>query len=307
MSRPVQLLQQKMEAAENKFDQATLSTNSIRAVVSQCESGSQHPSFIRSRIKLQFTGFESVPRWNTTPLATWITSLKTVGPVMRTPPATIIQRPDTFSAVMKDVVKDKGIDAVVFGTTRIENGSLSNFFSGCPTLKAIDMFFVDVSNVTSLFNAFNSCSGLEHIDVSSWDTSHVRDMSQTFAYCRGLTVLNLSGWDTRQVINLQGMFSYCENLTAIDMSSARLDSLGPAGGMFVGCAKLKTIWMRGDAIKKLATTKPTAEITGIENVDQLVNEEVYTLQGAITNAYPFSFAVATVEQEEEPTEHTEQP
>ena len=82
---------------------------------------------------------------------------------------------------------------------------------------------LDTSSVTIMGSMFSGCSSLKNLDVSSWDTSNVKHMSHMFNGCSNLTNLDVSSWDTSNVTEMTGMFqkSGVTNLDEIGRASCR--------------------------------------------------------------------------------------
>ena len=96
-------------------------------------------------------------------------------------------------------------------------------FSGCSSLKELDLSSFDTSNVTNMTAMFGKSiySGSQaNTDLKiilfgeGWDTSKVTDMSYMFDGCSGLTNLDVSHFDTSNVRYMSNMFSNCSSLTS---------------------------------------------------------------------------------------------
>ena len=78
-------------------------------------------------------------------------------------------------------------------------------FAGCEDLIKIVIPF-NTSNVRNMSGLFSGCSSLKTIDLSSFDTSNVEDMSYMFRQCESLRSLDLSNFDTSSVYDMSYMF-----------------------------------------------------------------------------------------------------
>ena len=83
---------------------------------------------------------------------------------------------------------------------------------------------------------FSGCSSLRSLDLSGWDTSRVEDMGGMFSGCASLPSLDLSGWDTSGVEGMWGMFAGCSSLSSLavgercgNVLSADMHTALPAG------------------------------------------------------------------------------
>lgn len=81
-------------------------------------------------------------------------------------------------------------------------------------LQALSVYKV---KITSLHAAFQECGALTALDLSFLDTSDVEDMSSMFDGCSDLTSLNVSGFDTANVADMSGMFEGCPGGDRMEM------------------------------------------------------------------------------------------
>jgi len=88
---------------------------------------------------------------------------------------------------------------------------------------------------------FSECYSLKSVDVFGWDTSNVTEMNFIFNNCMNLTYVDVSGWDTSKVTNMYGMFSNCMSLKSIDISNWDVSNVTNFGSMFNSCASLKSV------------------------------------------------------------------
>ena len=153
-----------------------------------------------------------------------------------------------------------------FDTSRVTD--MSQMFSGCSSLKSIDVSSFDTSNVETMSEMFSGCDNLESLDLSNFKTDNVKDMSNMFALCISLKTLNVNSFNTKNVVYMNDMFSGCNSLDALDLSSFNTENVKymnrmffynhlleyikmsakfntkkveDMGSMFEGCSSLKTI------------------------------------------------------------------
>ena len=61
-------------------------------------------------------------------------------------------------------------------------------------------------------NMFSGCYSLKYLDLSNFNTENVTDMSNMFSGCSSLKKLDLSRSHTQKDTNMVGMFSLCSSL-----------------------------------------------------------------------------------------------
>ena len=94
---------------------------------------------------------------------------------------------------------------------------------------------LNTSEVTDLSNMFSGCSSLKNVDLSGFDTRNVTNMNYMFAGCRALTTIYVGdGWNTSKVSYNDNMFAGCKSLvgsqgTAFDESHVDLAYACPDG------------------------------------------------------------------------------
>ncbi len=105
---------------------------------------------------------------------------------------------------------------------------------------------LNTENVTAMDAMFSGCSSLKTVDISNFNTSKVTDMSGMFQDCSSLESLDLSSFNTENVEDMMAMFYNCASLTILDLSGFATDNLHFMKSMFYGCSSLKTIYTRDD-------------------------------------------------------------
>lgn len=123
--------------------------------------------------------------------------------------------------------------------------SMRDMFSGCESLRVLDVSGFDTSGVTNMSRMFNDCQDLDELDVSGFDTAQVTDMNTMFNYCERLETLDVSGFDTSKVTDMLGMFSGCKSLTDLDVSGFDTGSATVMSYMFCECEELTDLDVRG--------------------------------------------------------------
>ena len=112
-------------------------------------------------------------------------------------------------------------------------------FFNCSSLKSIDLFSFNTTNVSSMNKMFFKCSSLESIDLSSFNTTNVTDMSNMFSHCSSLKSIDLSSFNTTNVTNMSDMFYNCSSLESIDLSSFNTTNVKDMSYMFYNCSSLR--------------------------------------------------------------------
>ena len=87
-------------------------------------------------------------------------------------------------------------------------------FSGCKSLKSIDLSSFKTTNVKNMSYMLSECSSLKLKNLTSFNTTNVTNMSCMFYECSSLKELNLNNFNTINVTDMSYMFSGCsEELT----------------------------------------------------------------------------------------------
>jgi len=109
---------------------------------------------------------------------------------------------------------------------------MDSMFSGCESLKAVDVSGFDTSNCEVMSCMFDRCHSLETLDVSGFDTSKCTRMGAMFMDLSSLkTPLDLSGFDTSHVTTMVYMFKGYP-LDTLDLSGFDTSDVTAMSGMF---------------------------------------------------------------------------
>ena len=120
---------------------------------------------------------------------------------------------------------------------------MSNMFSGCSSLTALDLTGFDTSKVKSMNSMFYDCEKLTTIDFDDVKTSSLEDMGFMFGHCTSLTSLDLSSFDTRNVNDMNNMFRQCYKLKELDLGNFDTRNVTTMVCMFFACSELEYIDM----------------------------------------------------------------
>ena len=104
--------------------------------------------------------------------------------------------------------------------------STQNMFSGCTSLRIIDVSNFNITNVERMDNMFTNCSSLKELDFSNLNNSNVKRTSSMFSYCSSLKKVNLKNISTPNLIRVQNMFSGCTALEEIDIRNFDFSNVG---------------------------------------------------------------------------------
>ncbi|MBL1230622.1 BspA family leucine-rich repeat surface protein [Enterococcus sp. BWB1-3] len=114
-------------------------------------------------------------------------------------------------------------------------------FSGCTSLKKLDLSHFDTSNVYTMSNMFKGMSRLTELDLSSFNTGKVQFMDSMFNNVTNLTELDLSHFDTSSVLSMGAMFDGMKNLTSLDVSNFNTSNVRDMFAMFAYLEKIELL------------------------------------------------------------------
>ena len=120
----------------------------------------------------------------------------------------------------------------------------SYMFFNCKNIISIDLFTINVTNITNMKYIFYGCSSLQNLKViSRWDTSNVVNMEGMFYGCNSLNPFpNIEDWNTRNVINMKEIFAQCNSLEYLpDISNWDTRNVENIDSIFCGCSSLKSL------------------------------------------------------------------
>lgn len=160
------------------------------------------------------------------------------------------------------------LESITFGDN-FNTSNVSNFnglFSGCTSLKRIDLSAFDFSNSVSYWRLFQDCNSLTEIinyppvsrgdwidemytgcfllpsiDVSEWDVSEAETLTYVFEECRSLQTLDVSNWKVSNVKKFTNLFAGCSSLTSLNVSNWNTSSAEDMYRMFANCSSLTSL------------------------------------------------------------------
>ena len=133
----------------------------------------------------------------------------------------------------------KSIDLSSFNTNNVKN--MNFMFEGCTSLESIDLSSINTKNVKTMWGMFYQCSSLKSIDLSSFNTENVIDIGSMFYSCSSLKYLDLSTFKTINVTKMNHVFHDCKSLKTIDFSLFSTDNVTDMHEMFSDCTSLESI------------------------------------------------------------------
>ena len=145
---------------------------------------------------------------------------------------------------------------------------MNNLFYECESLTTINLPNFNTQKVTDMNYMFAGCKSLINIDLSNFNTQNVTDMNSMFYKCESLTNINLSNFNTQKVVNMNTMFYQCESLTTINLSNFNTQNVLDMSYMFYGCKSLISINLTNFDTSKVITMKNMfCECGSLTNID----------------------------------------
>jgi surface protein len=117
---------------------------------------------------------------------------------------------------------------------------MESMFSGCKSIKELDVSHFNTQNVTNMRSMFYECESLTKLDVSRFNTSKVEDMGLMFRSCKSIKNLDVSNFTTSHA-KIEQMFYGCENLLKIDVSNFDTSNTKDLDYLFADCYSLSVL------------------------------------------------------------------
>ena len=142
-----------------------------------------------------------------------------------------------------------------------------SMFSSCNFLASLNLSGFNTIKAQTMYSMFNGCSSLASAGVNTTDkiydlnfgdnfnTSSVTDMRSMFSGCSSLTGLDLSKFDTSKVTDMSSMFSGCSSLTKLDISNFDFTKVTNYNRMFTSVPANCEILVKDEAAKTWITSK----------------------------------------------------
>ena len=121
-------------------------------------------------------------------------------------------------------------------TEKVTN--MESMFSGCSSLKELDLNNFNTTKVAKMKYMFYYCSSLKNLNIRNFNTTNVTNMFYMFFECSSLTELDLKSFNTKNVTNMGSMFSGCSSLKELDLKNFDTTNVTDMGEMFKNCSSL---------------------------------------------------------------------
>ena len=110
-------------------------------------------------------------------------------------------------------------DSTTTRTITSETLPTSISFASCTGL--LEVYSLDISNLTSFASMFSSCENLTTIQgTENWKTTNIKSMNSAFHSCKKLKSLNCTNWDVSNVTSMGNIFYACDAITDLgDLSN----------------------------------------------------------------------------------------
>lgn len=133
----------------------------------------------------------------------------------------------------------RNISVIDFSKVELpEKASTLSFASLTGLSQIIGLERIDTSNVTSMDNMFSGCTSLKTLDLSNFNTEKVNSMAGLFSSCESLKELQINHFDMGFVNSLDRMFNGCRSLKTLGVDNLKIDGVSRANNMFSGCDSL---------------------------------------------------------------------
>ena len=120
-------------------------------------------------------------------------------------------------------------------------------FSGCSSLKKLDLKGWNITKVRNLLNLFNNCIELQEIEgINDWDVSNVTGMDNTFLNCQNITNLDFSKWNLKNITSMNQTFWNMKKLKNLYLNNTEIyiDGLKNYRGIITGCQEKINIYLK---------------------------------------------------------------
>ena len=118
-----------------------------------------------------------------------------------------------------------GLTAINLSYLYAENiENIQFMFSGCRALISLEFNFNN-NYIKYMNSLFSGCSSLKSINLNNINTKNVIDMSRMFYNCSSLKYLNLNSFYTPKLKFIDEMFFGCETLAQLDINNFNITSL----------------------------------------------------------------------------------
>ena len=108
------------------------------------------------------------------------------------------------------------LESVSFPDSLTNVEDMHGIFSGCSSLKSIDLSNIGLSKTKLMYNMFDSCSKLESVIFPKSGSQSLINIGEIFKGCSSLTSIDLSMFTLSDGTTMKGFIDGCDSLVAID-------------------------------------------------------------------------------------------
>ena len=130
----------------------------------------------------------------------------------------------------------KEIDLSMLNTRNVQY--MGNMFYGCTSLTSVKFGSINTSNVLSMASMFQGASKLESVDISKLDLSNVNSLSKMFQECTALKTVKFPKFYTSNLTDMSYLFYKCNLLQFVDLSGFNTRNVTTMSCMFEFCSSL---------------------------------------------------------------------
>ena len=162
--------------------------------------------------------------------------------------------------------------------------SISNWFNGCKIMTSIEgLEYLNTCEVTNMTSLFSGCMSLKIIDLGNFDTGKVTNMNYMFNSCLKLKTIYVTDSWTTENVKLSGNMFYCCN-AIVGGSGTKFDS-NYINKTMAHAGQGGYLTYKSNGIKNFNDTDfDTTAIDDIYTIEDLMSTttaDVYTLQGIL--------------------------
>ncbi|MBR0462528.1 MAG: BspA family leucine-rich repeat surface protein [Erysipelotrichaceae bacterium] len=173
----------------------------------------------------------------------------------------------TFASMFSYSSQIETIDVSKFDVGTANTIDMSEMFSGCSSLKTLDLSSWGQSNVTTLQGFLSNCTKLESINLTGFVTPKLTNTSSMFRHCDSLTSVDISDLVTDNVTTMAYMFYYCNHMASLDVSTLNTQNVTTMESMFSYSTALTTLDLSSFVTPALTNmSNMFYYCTGLENI-----------------------------------------
>lgn len=140
-------------------------------------------------------------------------------------------------------------------TPNLEN--INAIFSGCASLKSINLASMELNKVEDIGYAFSGCSKLTGVDFGEFTGENLKITEYAFSGCNSLTNLDLRKINPTRLEKAAYMFNWANHLKNLDISQIDFTSVEDASLIFNKMPVDATIYVSSEPVKQWILDLPT--------------------------------------------------